>query len=109
MRNLVAASLALVLAAGLALAQEKQEGTVKMVDVERGRMLVAVPFNGGIKIIEYDLGKDVKFVDEKGKPLKGGLKNDIFKSPNNRPAVPVSISFTKDGDVKGIKLTPAPK
>lgn len=111
MRTLIAASLALVLSAGLALAQSppKVEGTVKMVDPQRGKMLVALPFDGGIKIVEYDLGKDVKFLDEKGNPLKNGLKNDIFKSPNNRPAIPISLSFGKDGGVKGVRLTPPPK
>jgi hypothetical protein len=109
MRKLIAAALALVLSAGLALAQEKQEATVKMVDPQRGKMLVAVLQDGGIRILEYDLGKDVKFLDEKGKPLKGGLKNQIFQSPNNRPAVPVSITFNKDGGVKGIRLTPPPQ
>ena len=111
MRNLLAASLALVFCAGLALAQdaEKLAATVKMVDPERGTMLVAVSFKDGIKIVEYELGKGVKFLDEKGKPIKGGLGADVFKSSNNRPAVPVSITFNKDGGVKGIRLTPPPK
>lgn len=110
MRKLFAASLALLFSAGLVVAQDpqKQDATIKMVDPQRGKMLVAVLKDGGIRILEYDLGKDVKFLDEKGKPLKGGLKNDIFSSPNNRPAVPVSISFDKDGGVKSIKLTPPP-
>ena len=97
MRNLVAASLALVFSAGLALAQdpEKKEGTVNMVDVERGKMLVALPFNDGIKIVEYDL-KDIKFLDEKVNP-SGGLKNDVFVI-EQPPGVPVNISFTKDGE-----------
>ena len=33
----------------------------------------------------------------------------FFQSPNNRPAVPVSITFNKDGGVKAIRLTPPPK
>lgn len=115
MRNLLTAALALVFSAGVAFAQDadKLAGTVKLVDLDKGKMLVALATNeggiAGIKIVEYDLGKDVKFLDEKGKPLKGGLANPAFKSPNNRPAVPVSITFNKDGGVKGIRLTPPPK
>lgn len=111
MGRLFSAALAIVVCTSLALAQDadKQAGTVKMVDAQRGLMLVAVLRDGGIRILEYELGKDVKFIDEKGKPLKGGLKSDVFKSDNNRPAVPISISFNKDGGVKSIKLTPPPK
>jgi hypothetical protein len=111
MRNLYSAGLALLFVAGIALAQDsdKLKATVKMVDAERGKMLVAISADGGIRIKEFDLGKDVKFLDEKGKPLKGGLKSDKFKSDNNRPAVPISISFNKDGSMKSIRLTPPPK
>lgn len=110
-RKLMTAALGLLLAVTFALAQDanKQEATVKLVDPDRGKMLVAIVKDGGIKIVEYDLGKDVKFLDEKGKPLKGGLKSDAFKSSNNRPAVPVTLTMNKDGGVKSIKLAPPPK
>jgi hypothetical protein len=110
MRNLFSAALVLVLYVGFALAQDadKLNCTVKLVDVDKGKMLVTIVKDGGIRVVEYDLGKEVKFVDQKGKPLKGGLAADAFKSATNRPATPVTITFNKDGGVKQIKLAPPP-
>jgi hypothetical protein len=105
-QRLLTAAIAFLIITGLALAQtpDKLQATVKMVDPDKGKMLISIVKDGAIKIVEYDLGKDVKFLDEKGKPIKGGLKSDVFKSDNNRPAVPITMSFTKDGGVKSVQL-----
>jgi hypothetical protein len=118
-RQVAIGTVGLLVCVGLALAQDanKQSATVKLVDPDKGKMLVTLmDKDGGIKVVEYDIAKDVKFLDEKGKPLKDdkgkpitgkdALKLDRFKSDNNRPAVPISIAFNKDGSMKSIQFTP---
>ena len=42
----------------------------KLVDPDKGKMLVAITDkDGGIKIQEIDIGDKVAFLDEKGKPI----------------------------------------
>jgi hypothetical protein len=105
MNRFLCAAGVLVLVVGSALAQNnKQEATVKMVDPDKGKMLIAVVKDGGISVKEVDIGKNVKFMDENGKPMKDGLKSDAFKSKNDRPAVPITMKFDKSGNLQSIQL-----
>jgi len=105
-RSVIGAAIVLLFGAGALMAQDASKYTVKLVDPDKGKMLVTIYKDGGIKVVEFDIGKDTKFLDQNGKPLKGGLKSDTFKSPNARPEVPIAMKFNNDGSVKSIKLKP---
>jgi hypothetical protein len=107
-KKLLSACAVLAVCAGLVAAQGAGDvnATIKMVDPSRGTALITVMQDNGIRIFEVAIPPDVKIVDPKGKKVKGGLKSDLFKSPNNRPAVPVQIRFVNDNGTQRItKIT----
>jgi hypothetical protein len=101
-RTLVCSAAALLMAAGAALAQSnggrQVEATVKLVDADRGVALITVMQDNGIRIFEVAIPPTVKFQTPRGKKIKEGLRSNLFWSPNNRPAVPITIQY---GNVNG--------
>lgn len=85
------------------------DATVKLVDPAFGTALITIvesyngEASGGIRIVELKIPDSVKIVTSDGKKVEGGIKSDVFKSPTNRPAVPVKIEFETVNGQQAIK------
>lgn len=72
----------------------KVDATMKLIDPDKNVALITVNDDmGGIRILELPIPPDTKFETPKGKKIKDGIRSDIFKSPINRPAVPITIQY----------------
>ena len=74
-RKIIGAVLGLMACAG-SLAALETGATIKKVDAKNG---VVIVFAGG-KERTLRVAKDAEFLDEKGKPLAGGLKSEAIKA-----------------------------
>jgi len=108
-RTVLCAAIALLLTAGLAVAQEKKKargarGVVKKIDAAGSSITVTVKTKDSMEDKEFKIGESVKFVIFKGEEKTELAAKDGFKAAELKEGATVFLALNDKGEVTTVTL-----